>query len=52
MVPWKFRTDNELPELRGSLANDIPSCAIKQANQEVQQDSRYSQHTSTQVSNA
>ena len=26
---------DELPELRESLANDIPSCAIAQANQEV-----------------
>ena len=26
---------NKLPEIRESLASDIPSCAIGQANQEV-----------------
>ena len=26
---------DELPEPRGSLANNIPSCALEQANQEV-----------------
>ena len=36
----------KLRELRGSLANDIPSCAIEQANQEVRQDDRHSQHAS------
>ena len=34
----------ELPEPRGSLANDIPFHAIEQANQEVQQDDCHSQH--------
>ena len=29
---------NELPKPRGSLANDIPSHAIEQADQEVRQD--------------
>ena len=37
---------DELPEPRGSLANEIPSCAIEQANQEVQQDDHHSQHGS------
>ena len=31
-----------IPDPRGSLANDIPSCAIEQANQEVWQDDRHS----------
>ena len=33
---------DELPDPRESLANDIPSCAIEQANQKVQQDDRHS----------
>ena len=37
---------DELPEPRGSLANDILSYAIEQANQEVRQDDRHSQHAS------
>ena len=37
---------DKLPELRESLANDIPSLAIKQANQEVRQGDRHSQHAS------
>ena len=43
---------DELPEPRGSLANDIPSCATEQANQEVRQGDRHSQHMSNQASNA
>ena len=43
---------DELPEPRGSLANDIPSYAIEQANQEVRQDDHHSQHTSNQMSTA
>ena len=42
---------HELPDLRGSLANDKFSYAIEQVNQEVQQDDCYSQHASSQVSN-
>ena len=37
---------DELPQPRGSLANNIPSRAIEQANQEFQQDDRHSQHAS------
>ena len=33
---------DELPQPRGSLANNIPSCAIEQANQEFRQDDRHS----------
>ena len=43
---------DELPEPRGSLANDIPSRAIERANQEVRQDDQHSQHVSNQASNA
>ena len=35
---------DELPQPRGSLANNIPSRAIEQANQEFRQDDRHSQH--------
>ena len=53
MALWKyFKLKDELPELRGSLANDIPSHAIEQANQEVRQDNCHSQHTSNKASNA
>ena len=31
-----------LPQPRGSLANNIPSCGIEQANQEFRQDDRHS----------
>ena len=51
MTLWKYLKD-ELPEPRGSLANDIPSHAIEQASQEVCQDDRHSQHTSSQASKA
>ena len=45
MALWKyFKLKDELPEPRGSLANNIPSCAIEQANQEVQQGDHHSQH--------
>ena len=37
---------DELPQPRGSLANNIPSRAIEQANQEFRQDDRHSQHAS------
>ena len=37
---------DELPQPRGSLANNIPLRAIEQANQEFQQDYRHSQHAS------
>ena len=37
---------DELPQPRGSLANNIPSHAIEQANQEFRQDCRHSQHLS------
>ena len=37
---------DELPDPRGSLANDIPSRAIEQANQEVRLDDCHSQHLS------
>ena len=37
---------DELPQPRGSLANNMPSCAIEQANQEFRQDDRHSQHAS------
>ena len=43
---------DELPDPRGSLTNNIPSHAIEQANQEVQQDHYHSQHASNQASNA
>ena len=36
---------DELPDPRGSLANDIPSRAIEQANQEVWQDNYQTQLT-------
>ena len=53
MALWKyFKMKDELPEPRGSLANNIPSCAIEQANQEVRQNDRHLQHTSNQVPNA
>ena len=39
-------------EPRGPLANNIPSCAIEQANQEVWQDDHHSQHALNQASNA
>ena len=51
MAPWKLQTEDELTEPRGSLANNIPSFATEQANQEVRQDDRYSQHISIQASN-
>ena len=50
MALWKLK--DELPEPRGSLANNIPSHAIEQANQEVQQDYSHSQHVSNQAPNA
>ena len=37
---------DEILDLRGSLANDIPSRAIEQANQEVRLDNCHSQHPS------
>ena len=37
---------DELPQPRGSLANNIHSRAIEQANQEFRQDNRHSQHVS------
>ena len=43
---------DELHDLTGSFANNIPFLAIEQANREVQQDDRHSQHTSNQASNA
>ena len=51
---WRCRSTlkDEPPKPRGSLAIDIPSCAIEQVNQEVQQDDCHSQHVSNQVSNA
>ena len=36
---------DELPDPRGSLANDIPSRAIEQASQEVWQDNHHAQLT-------
>ena len=50
MALWKLK--DELPEPRGSLANDIPFHAIEQANQEVRQDDRHSQHESNQAPNS
>ena len=41
---------DELPKSRGSLANDITSCVIEQANQEVQKVNHHSQHASNQAS--
>ena len=41
-----------VPEPRRFLANDIPSRAIEQPNQVVQQNNCHSQHASNQVSNA
>ena len=49
MAPWKFQTEDKLPEPRGSLESDIPSCAIEQPNQEVRQDDHHSQHASNQA---
>ena len=47
MALWKYlKLKDELPDPRGSLANNIPSHAIEQANQEVQQDDCHLQHTS------
>ena len=43
---------DELHDLTGSFANNIPFLAIEQANREVQQDDHHSQHTSNQASNA
>ena len=40
---------DQLADPRGSLANDIPSHAIEQANQEVQQDDCHSQHTHSNI---
>ena len=37
---------DELPQPKGSLANNVLSCAIEQANQEFRQDDRHSQHAS------
>ena len=42
MALWK----DELPDQRGSLANDIPFHTIEQAIQEFQQDNHHSQHAS------
>ena len=39
---------DELPQPRASLADNIPSCAIEQANQEFRQD-YHSQHASNTV---
>ena len=36
-----------LPNPRGSLANEIPSHAIEQTNQDVQQEDRHSQYMSS-----
>ena len=41
---------DELPKPRGSLANNITSHAIEQANQEVQKVDYHSQHASNQAS--
>ena len=41
-----------LPDQRGSLASEITSHAIEQANQEVQKEDCHSQHTSNQALNA
>ena len=37
MAMWKYlkAPKDGLPDPRGSLANEIPSCAIEQANQKV-----------------
>ena len=45
---WRcgITSKDEVPEPRGSLANDIPLHAIEQANQEVRKDDRHLQHTS------
>ena len=40
-----------LPDPRGSLANEIPSCIIEQANQEFRQEYCHSQHMSNPTSN-
>ena len=40
----KSTSKDELPQPRRSLANNIPSRAIEQANQEFRQDDRHSQH--------
>ena len=37
---------DKLPQPRWSLANNIPSCATEQANQEFRQDDHHSQHSS------
>ena len=37
---------DELPQPRGSLANNIPSRATEQANQQFRQNDRHSQHAS------
>ena len=42
---------DELPDPKESLANNILSRAIEQANQKVQQDDRHSQHASNTYSN-
>ena len=39
-------SNDELPQPRGSLANNVPSRATEQANQDFQQDNRHSQHSS------
>ena len=53
MALWKyFKLKDKLPKPRGSLANNIPSRAIEQANQEVRQNDRHSQHTSNKAPNA
>ena len=41
-----LRRMNYWYDQRGSLANDIPSHAIEQANQEFRQHDRHSQHAS------
>ena len=43
---------DELPDPRWFVANNIPSHAIEQANQEVRQDDYHSQQESNQASNA
>ena len=51
---WHFGNapNDGISDSRGSSANEIPSCPIEQANQEVQQEDCHSQHASNQASNA
>ena len=39
MVLWKYLKAQKygLPDSRGSLADEVPSCAIEHANPEIQQ---------------